>query len=90
MHLDSYAGTYCIRKYEFGISEALSLRVARRGEAESEVFFERTPLGLCELGTPTYNFGEGGAKSDPSKKLSGASPGYILRNRSTGILLRPY
>ena len=58
--------------------------------AESEVFFERTPLGLCELGTSTYNLGHEWAKSDLSKKLPGASLGYILRNRPTGMLLRPY
>ena len=44
------------------ISDFTSLRVARRGDAESEVFFERTPLGLCELSTSTYNLGQGGAK----------------------------
>ena len=67
-----------------------SLRVARRGDAESEVFFERSPLGLCELGTSTYNMGQGGPKSDLSKKLPVTSQGYILRNRPTGMLLRPY
>ena len=61
-----------------------------RDNAESEVFFERTPLGLCELGTSTYNLGQEGAKSDLSKKLPEASLGYILRNRPTGMLLRPY
>ena len=55
-------GTYCIQKYEFEISEANFLRVARREEAESEVFFERTPLGLCELSTSTYNLGQEGPK----------------------------
>ena len=39
-----------------------SLRVARRGDAEPEVLFERTPLGLCELGTSTYNLGQEGPK----------------------------
>ena len=67
-----------------------SLRVARRGDAESEVFFERTPLGLCELSTSTYNLGQEGPKSDLSKKLPEAPLGYILRNRPTGMLLRPY
>ena len=61
-----------------------------RDNAKSEVFFERTPLGLCELGTATYNLGQEGAKSALSKNLPVASPGYILRNRPTGMLLRPY
>ena len=75
---------------EFLISDFTLLRVARRENAESEVFFERTPLGLCELGTSTYNWGQKGPKNDLSKKLPVTSPGYILRNCRTGMLLRPY
>ena len=37
-----------------------------RDNTESEVFFERTLLGSCELSTPTYNLGQGGGKN--SKK----------------------
>ena len=77
-------------KIGFFVSDFTSLRVARRGDAESEVFFERTPLGLCELSTSTYNLGQEGPKSDLSKNLPEASLGYILRNRPTGMLLRPY
>ena len=72
-----------------GLEQDISVSTPR-DNAESEVFFDPTPLGLCELGTSTYNLGQEGPKSDLSKKLPEASLGYILRNRPTGMLLRPY
>ena len=85
----SCRGILCSILIQIGRDQDISV-IAPRDNAKSEVFFERNPLGLCELGTSTYNLGQEGAKSDLSKKLPEASLGYILRNRPTGMLLRPY
>ena len=86
-------GTYCIQKYEFEISEANLLRVARRGEAESE-FFLNVPYSVYANSalprTTCVRRGQKSEKTDLSKKLPEVSLGYILRNRPTGMLLRPY